>query len=266
MAKPLHGRFFHGTEKDADGNVIAGPRSWEWVRSGYMTKSTEAYIFAAQEQALTTNAMRGKVFREVDENGDRVSAMCRVCGEKTETVSHIVGGCKVLMGGPGTKRHDRVGTRVHWELLRKYGMECEPRWYQHKPQSVHKNASGDVTIYWAKKWNTTRQLPHNTPDVVVKDTKAKLWTIIDFAVPLDHNIVTKQLDKIERYHALGVELKSMYPGYRTKEIPIVVGALGMIPEGLPGYLRQLGIPDIVGGLQKTALLGTQRILKTVLSH
>ena len=158
-----------------------------------------------------------------------------------------------MMGGPGTKRHDRVGTRVHWELLRKYGMECEPRWYQHKPQSVHKNASGDVTIYWAKKWNTTRQLPHNTPDVVVKDTKAKLWTIIDFAVPLDHNIVTKQLDKIERYHALGVELKSMYPGYRAKEIPIVVGALGMIPEGLPGYLRQLGIPDIVGGLQKTAL-------------
>ena len=46
---------------------------------------------------------------------------------------------------------------------------------------------------------------------------------------------------------------------------IVVGAFGMIPERLPGYLKELGIPDVVGGLQKTALLGTQRILKNVLS-
>ena len=47
MTKPLHGRFLKGTKEDASGEAIAGPRSWEWVRSGYMTKSTEAYLFAA---------------------------------------------------------------------------------------------------------------------------------------------------------------------------------------------------------------------------
>ena len=52
---------------------------------------------------------------------------------------------------------------------------------------------------------------------------------------------------------------------KTEIIPIVVGAFGMIPKRLPQYLEQLGIPDVVGGLQKTALLGTQRILKNVLS-
>ena len=106
---------------------------------------------------------------------------------------------------------------------------------------------------------------HNTPDVVVVDRKAKLWTIIDFAVPLDFNVVTKQHDKIETYHELAAEFRKMHRGIRTKLIPIVVGAFGTIPEGLPGYLKELGIPDIVGGLQKTALLGTQRILKNVLS-
>ena len=35
MAKPLHGRFFQGTDKDANGRAIAGPRSWDWVKSGY---------------------------------------------------------------------------------------------------------------------------------------------------------------------------------------------------------------------------------------
>jgi len=268
-AKPLHGRFFRTTKKDASGNAIAGPRSWEWVRSGYMTKSTEAYIFAAQEQALATNAKRAMVYREVDGNGEIVSALCRICGAKTETVAHIAGGCGPLMQGPGTKRHDRVGTRVHWELCRKYGVECSPRWYEHKPQLVSQNAAGDIQIYWAKTWNTTRTEPnriHDTPDVVVVDRKAKLWTIIDFAVPLDHNIVTKQHDKVWRYQDLATEFKKMHRGIQTKVIPIVVGALGMIPEGLPTYLQQLGIPDIVGGLQKTAVLGTQRILKNVLSH
>ena len=115
------------------------------------------------------------------------------------------------------------------------------------------------------KWATARGVYHNTPDVVVVDRKTKLWTIIDFAVPLDFNVVSKQHVKIETYHDLAVEFRRMHSGIRTKRIPIVVGAFGTIPKALPGYLKELGIPDIVGGLQKTALLGTQRILKNVLS-
>ena len=127
MAKPLHGRFFRGTKEDAEGNAIAGPRSWEWVRSGYMTKSTEAYLFAAQEQALRTNAVGSRIYHEVDEDGEPVSGLCRVCGKKMETLAHIAGGCAVLMDGPGTVRHDKMGSRVHWELCRKYGVECSAR-------------------------------------------------------------------------------------------------------------------------------------------
>lgn len=268
FAKPLHGRFFNATKTDANGNAIAGTRSWEWVKSGYMTKSTEAYIFAAQEQALSTNSMRAKVYKEVGANGEIVSALCRICKAKVETVAHIAGGCAPLMQGPGTKRHDRVGTRVHWELCRKYGVACSARWYEHKPQVVSQNASGEVQIYWALKWITTGNVPHTIPDVVVKDHKAKLWTIIDFAVPLDHNIVSKQLEKIFNYNPLCDYFKreNRNSNIRTQVIPIVVGALGMMPEGLTGYIKQLGIPDIAGGLQKTALLGTQRILKNVLSQ
>ena len=64
-----------------------------------MTKSTEAYIFAAQEQALTTNSMRSRIYREVGEDGEIVSGLCRVCGEKTETVAHIAGGVQSVDGG-----------------------------------------------------------------------------------------------------------------------------------------------------------------------
>ena len=263
--KRLFGRFFRGTKKDENGQTIAGPRSWEWVRAGYMTKSTEAYLFAAQEQAISTNARRSNIYHEVDEAGEVVSGLCRVCGKKMETVFHIAGGCDVLMLGPGMVRHDRVGARVHWELCKKYGVECSTRWYEHQPETVCQNASGDVTIFWDMEHSTLGPVKCNKPDVVVADRGSKLWTIIDFAVPLDHNIVKKEQDKIGKYHDLAQDFRRRRDCSRTKIIPIVVGALGTIPEQLPQYLEEPGIPDVVGGLQKSALLGTRRILKNVLS-
>ena len=100
--------------------------------------------------------------------------------------------------------------------------------------------------------------------MVIENVKEKFWTIIDFSIPLDHNIVTKQAWKVEKYHKLAQYFRAEH-GVNTTIIPVVVGALGSIPVHLPLYLKKLGIPDVVGGLQKTALLGTQRILKNVLS-
>ena len=230
-----------------------------------MTPSTESYLFAAQEQALGTRSVRSRIYHEVGEDGEAISGLCRMCGEKMETVEHIAGGCGLLMKGPGTVRHDRMGSRVHWELCKKYGVKCSDRWYEHKPQTISVSESGDVTIYWDWVWTTPAEVRFYRPDVVVVNRKEKIWTIVEFSVPLDHNIVTKQIWKVEKYQVLAAHFRKMHKGIQTKIIPVVVGAFGMIPERLPGYLKDLGIPDVVGGLQKTALLGTQRILKNVLS-
>ena len=266
LAKPLHGRFFRSTKTDEQGEVIAGPRSWEWVRSGYMTKSTEAYIFAAQEQVLGTRAVRSKIYREQDEQGEVISGLCRVCGGKVETVAHLAGGCGQLMQGPGTVRHDRMGARVHWELCKKYNVKVVDRWYEHKPQATSRSEDGNVIIHWDVPWSTPAkaEVKYFRPDVVVQNIKEKFWTIIDFSIPLDHNILTKQAWKVEKYHKLARFFRTEH-GVRTTIIPVVVGAFGSIPVKLPQCLDALGIPDVVGGLQKTAILGTQRILKNVLS-
>jgi hypothetical protein len=266
LAKPLHGRFFRSTKTDEQGEVIAGPRSWEWVRSGYMTKSTEAYIFAAQEQVLGTRAVRSKIYREEGENGEVISGLCRVCGGKVETVAHLAGGCGQLMQGPGTVRHDRMGARVHWELCKKYNVKVVDRWYEHKPQATSRSEDGNVIIHWDVPWSTPAkaEVKYFRPDVVVQNIKEKFWTIIDFSIPLDHNILTKQAWKVEKYHKLARFFRTEH-GVRTTIIPVVVGAFGSIPVKLPQCLDALGIPDVVGGLQKTAILGTQRILKNVLS-
>ena len=98
----------------------------------------------------------------------------------------------------------------------------------------------------------------------MRNSKTNIWTIIDFAVPLDHNIVDKEQEKITHYGELAQVIRSDYR-CTTKIVPIVVGAFGMVTKNLPTFLKQLGIPDVVGGLQTSAILGTQRLLKNVLS-
>ena len=143
-------------------------------------------------------------------------------------------------------------------------MECSARLYEHKPQVVCQNASGEVTLYWNQHTATGFPVVHNKPDVVVANSKTKTWTIIDFAVPLDKNVVLKEREKIETYQTLAQEVRKTYK-VKTEIIPIVMGALDILPTRLPEYVKKLGIPHVVGGLQNTALLGTQRILENVLS-
>jgi len=44
--KKIHGRFFREVYE------FASPRMYEWVKRGYVNKSTEGFLFATQEQAL----------------------------------------------------------------------------------------------------------------------------------------------------------------------------------------------------------------------
>ena len=249
--KAVHGRFFAQVEEVAD------ERSWQWVRAGFMTPSTEAYIYAAQEQALGTRWARATLYQE------DVVPECRVCGEQLETVNHLASGCKELAKKQYLKRHDRVGVRVHWELCRRYGIECAKRWYEHVPASVCVNEMC-VEIWWDRTVLTGRAVKHNRPDVIVIDRGKKTWTLVDFSVPLDKNIVSKENEKIEKYGILAREVRRIYR-VSTKIVPVVVGALGTIPRRLGGFLKELGIPDVRGSMQTTAVLGTVRILKDVLS-
>ena len=55
-----------------------------------MKKETDSLQTAAQDQALHTNYSKNKIDK-LD-----VSPMCRMCGEREKTVSHITVECKKL--------------------------------------------------------------------------------------------------------------------------------------------------------------------------
>ena len=51
----LHGQFPQQTEEAENQD------RWQWLRNGTLKRETESLIFAAQEQAIRTNVIKGKI-------------------------------------------------------------------------------------------------------------------------------------------------------------------------------------------------------------
>ena len=214
---------------------------------------------AAQEQALRTKWEWSTIDKVEGEDGK-----CRICGVWFETVKHVTSGCEQLAKKQYLIRHNKMGSRIHWELCRKYGIEWTEKQFNHIPSSVCSTKDKQVEIYWDCKIEVGKGLEHNKPDVFVVDKASKKWIIVDFSVPWDANVKTKEEEKCTRYAPLATESRSIHK-VKTEIIPFVVGALSTVPKRLPDYLKALGVPDVIGCLQTAAHLGTQRILKNTLS-
>jgi len=94
---------------------------------------TETLICAGQEQALRTNYVKYHIDHTVE------SPLCRLYGEKGESVSHIVCECKKLAQREYKERHDNVAKVVHSKLCEKYRLEKKDKWNEHTPDSVSEN-------------------------------------------------------------------------------------------------------------------------------
>ena len=251
-AKKLHGRFMTDIENIADG------RTWQWLQGGYLAKSTEAFIIAAQEQAIRTRYIRAKI------DGEDIDYKCRLCGQKPETVPHIVSSCSKLAQTSYLLRHDRMGLRVYWELCKKYSIEHSEKWYEENPDPIRISADGKTEIWWNKEIHTTEAVGANRPDITIINHEEKEWTFVDFAVPWDTNIETTEAEKVSKYAPLANNIQKLHK-VRTQRIPVVVGSLGTIPKKLKDSLKDLDIPDVIGSLQTSALIGTANILRRTLN-
>ena len=47
------------------------------------------------------------------------NSKCRLCGDKDETINHIISECIKLAQREYKARHDWVGKVIHWEMCKK---------------------------------------------------------------------------------------------------------------------------------------------------
>ena len=85
---------------------------------------------------------------------------------------------------------------------------------------------------------------------------------MDFAVPVNHRVKLKESEKKDKCLDLASELKKLW-NMKVKLMPIVIGTLGTVTEGLIKGLEDWEIRGRVANIQTTAWVRSARILKRV---
>ena len=132
-------------------------------------------------------------------------------------------------------------------LCKKYRVKVCGRWYKHKVECVIENDI--VKVLW-------------DVCIMVMEKNTKKCLIIDVACLIDNNLVLKRNEKLENHSELQLEIPRMWDK-ETLIVPIIIGALGYIPNNLECNLNKLGISYNVGALQKFVLLWTASIRKVL---
>ena len=86
------------------------------------------------------------------------------------------------------------------------------KWYEHVPASVCRNVTGDVEIWWDRTAETGENLAHNRPDVAVINRRERKRTLVDFSVPLNKNVLSKENEKLLNYAPLAQLVWGYYTG------------------------------------------------------
>jgi len=250
--KALHGQYPRQIEA-----VTLSKDTFQWLSRGKLKKETEGLIIAAQDQALRTNAIKCHI------DGLGGSPLCRLCGEKEETVDHLVSSCSKIAQTDYKGRHDKVAANLHWSLCKQFGFERSQKWYEHRAEKVLEN--DNHKLLWDFEIKTDKVIEARRPDLVIVDKRAREALIIDVAVPGDARVAAKELEKQIKYQDLAIEMQRLWELRKIKVVPIVIGALGAVPTALHTHLKALKVEDVsVEQLQRTAVLGTAYILRRYL--
>ena len=120
-----------------------------------------------------------------------------------------------------------------------------------------------IKLFWDFNVQTDRTIETWRPDLILIDKIIEECKIIDVAVPGDTRVVKKEEEKIEKYRDLAIEIGRLWKK-RANIVPIDIGALGTISKNHLMYLGELEFNISFETIQKTAFLGTARILRRTL--
>ena len=67
------------------------------------------------------------------------NSKCRLCGNRDETINHIISECSKLAPKEYKTRHNKMGKVIHWELCKKLKFDKTNNWYMRNPESILEN-------------------------------------------------------------------------------------------------------------------------------
>ena len=257
--KPQHGYVERKQQSNTD---INQELTYGWLRSN-IPSHVEGYITAIQEQEIRTRDLQKK--REHPDD-NTFNSNCRYCRTQKEDIFHILAACNNLSASLYLPvRHDEVGKVLYNAIIQQ-----EIPDHSYVPPSNAVWQSDNVEIWWDTLVKTTPPVKHNKPDLIVWRKDTKKCFVIDVCVPLDQNIQSNEKLRQDRYIALTVGLRRIYPEYSYTVVPVVLGATGLITNSLVKNLSTLGFKEtearlLIQKMQTKALVGTMRVVKSAMT-
>ena len=110
------------------------------------------------------------------------------------------------------------------------------KWYELAPEPVAEDKN--VTILWDFIVQTDRKIDANRLDIKIRNHEERTCIMMDVVVPSDQNISLKEFQKLSEYKDREIEVTKMWK-LKTKIIPVVIGALGMIKKVSQNFIDQV---------------------------
>ena len=139
---------------------------WQWLKQGRLKRDTESFLCQLKNrlcELIQSNiqCIRQAILYYVDFVMER------------QRITHIVSACSVLVKSQCRKRHDNVGTYVHWLLCKKHRLQYSNKWYKHTHTHTHTHSQT----------HTHTHTHTHTPQLVQRNDEYKiLW---DFNIRTD---------------------------------------------------------------------------------
>ena len=87
----------------------------------------ESLLIATQDNAIRTNHIKERIDKT------QQNSKCRLCGDRDETINHILTECSKLAQKEYKTRHDWVEKVIPWEMCKKSKFDHTNKWYMNNP-------------------------------------------------------------------------------------------------------------------------------------
>ena len=192
-----------------------------------------------QEQELNTKETQKRREKDIQKK-QAMNVKCRVCGEKSESVYHLVGSCSTLAPSLYLKvRHNQIAKMLYQEITKNEHLVLNPPevtvkgdmkiWDDMEIQTTPKGdmkiwddmeiqttPKGDMKIWDDMEIQMTPKVDKNRPDIVIWEKAEKKCTLVEITVPLDNNLQKAHEEKETKYINLISKMQRLYRGYKFK--------------------------------------------------
>ena len=144
-------------------NNVSHDKTCTWLRKGNFKRETESLLMAAQNSAIRTNHIKARIDKT------QQKSKCRLCGDRDETMNHIISESSKLAQKEYKARHDWFGKVINREMCKKFKFDHATKSYMYKPAPVLENDTHK--LLWDFDIRTDHLISARIPDLIIINNK-----------------------------------------------------------------------------------------------